>query len=34
MPETALDAYEGVFANGDARCFPALMEAAGAQAPA
>lgn len=29
MPEAALEAYEGVFARGDATCFPALMEAAG-----
>lgn len=28
MPETALDAYEGVFDRGDAACYPALMEAA------
>ena len=33
MPETALEAYEGVFARGDATCFPALMEAAGSAAP-
>jgi putative intracellular protease/amidase len=32
MPNAALEAYEGVFARGDATCFPALMEAAGAQA--
>lgn len=28
MPEAALEAYEGVFARGDASCYPALMEAA------
>ncbi len=32
MPEAALDAYEGVFARGEAGCFPALMEAAGSRA--
>ncbi len=32
MPEAALDAYEGVFARGDAACYPALMEAAAAAA--
>jgi putative intracellular protease/amidase len=32
MPENVLDAYEGVFACGDASCFPALMQTAGAQA--
>lgn len=28
MPEAALDAYEGVFARGDATCYPVLMGAA------
>lgn len=28
MPEVGLDAYEGVFARGDASCYPALMQAA------
>ncbi len=32
MPEPALEAYEGVFADGDAACFPALMAAAGSAA--
>jgi putative intracellular protease/amidase len=32
MPESVLEAYEGVFARGDATCFPALMQAAGAPA--
>jgi putative intracellular protease/amidase len=32
MPEPALEAYEGVFARGDASCYPALMQAAGSQA--
>lgn len=35
MPEAGLDAYEGVFARGDAACYPVLMEAAaGSQASA
>jgi putative intracellular protease/amidase len=32
MPQAALEAYEGVFARGDATCFPALMEGAGSPA--
>jgi putative intracellular protease/amidase len=29
MPKHALEAYEGLFADGDASCFPVLMQAAG-----
>jgi putative intracellular protease/amidase len=29
MPQAALEAYEGLFADGDASCFPVLMQAAG-----
>jgi hypothetical protein len=32
MSELALDAYEGLFARGDASCFPVLMQAAGSKA--
>jgi len=28
MPQTTLEAYEGVLHRGDASCFPALMQAA------
>lgn len=34
MPAPALDAYEGVFARGDASCYPALMQAAAAHSSA
>lgn len=34
MPDTALDAYEGVFARGDASCYPALMQAVASHASA
>jgi putative intracellular protease/amidase len=33
MPEAALEAYEGLFADGDAACFPVLMQAAGSPTP-